>query len=373
METNENILVLRQVTKMFDSSKVVNDVSLDVKRGELFALLGPSGCGKTTTLRLVAGLERPDAGEINYKAQPIVAVSRRLFVEPHKRDMGMVFQSYAVWPNMTVFENVAYPLRARRIANNIVREKVSKVLQLVGLEGLEERPGPLLSGGQQQRVALARALVYEPSMLLLDEPFSNLDLKLREQMRIELRLLQRKLAITILFVTHDQTEALSLSDRVALMNTGKIEQVGSPTDIYEHPRTPFVRDFLGRTIVLRGKVERMISEETMAIKVDRATAIVHCRNVVSSEYVAGVDILIAIRPEDIAVKPCREKIISDSCFEGVLEAMLFVGDRYEAHVRLDNGDAIFCYLPREYKLNEGQRVYLEFRADRMSTWPAQPK
>ncbi len=220
--------------------------SLDVRRGEVFTLLGPSGCGKTTTLRLVAGLERPDGGEITLRGRVVASAPRRVFVAPNRRNLGMVFQSYAIWPHMTVFENVAYPLTLRGLGRGgDPRSRVARVLDLVGLAGMEARSATLLSGGQMQRLALCRALVYEPDLLLLDEPFSNLDAKLREQMRLELRVLQRRLGITVLFVTHDQIEALSLSDRIAVMRQGRVEQVGPPRSLYEQPASAFVRDFLG--------------------------------------------------------------------------------------------------------------------------------
>jgi ABC-type Fe3+/spermidine/putrescine transport system ATPase subunit len=237
----ETVLRLAGVSKLFGLAPAVDRVSLEIQRGEIFTLLGPSGCGKTTTLRLVAGLERPDAGEIVLRGRVVASAARRLFVAPHKRNLGMVFQSYAIWPHMTVFENVAYPLRLRGTTGAVVRDKVVRVLDLVGLSGLEERSATLLSGGQMQRLALCRSLVYEPDLLLLDEPFSNLDAKLREQMRVELKLLQRRLGVTVLFVTHDQIEALSLSDRIAVMQRGRVEQVGTPRDLYERPGSPFVR------------------------------------------------------------------------------------------------------------------------------------
>src|SRR5262245_52034365 len=205
----ETVLRLAGVSKLYGSVRAVDGASLTVRRGEVFTLLGPSGCGKTTTLRLVAGLEHPDGGEITLRGRLVASAPRRLFVPPHKRNLGMVFQSYAIWPHMTVFDNVAYPLELRRTRRGVIREKVARVLGLVGLEGLESRSATLLSGGQMQRLALCRALVYEPDLLLLDEPFSNLDAKLREQMRVEVKLLQRRLGITVLFVTHDQVEALS--------------------------------------------------------------------------------------------------------------------------------------------------------------------
>src|SRR5215467_219181 len=254
--TTETVLSLDRVTKLFGTARAVDDVSLSIKRGEVFTLLGPSGCGKTTTLRLVAGLEHPDEGEIILRDRVVASARRRLFLPPNRRNLGMVFQSYAVWPHMTVFENVAYPLQLRRVSRAVIRDKVAHVLDLVGLGGLSERPGTLLSGGQMQRLALCRALVYEPDLLLLDEPFSNLDAKLREQMRVELKLLQRRLGITVLFVTHDQIEALSLSDRIAVMQRGRVEQVGPPRSLYEHPASAFVRDFLGQTVILAGRVAK---------------------------------------------------------------------------------------------------------------------
>ena len=208
--------------KRFGNVAAVNNVSFDVTKGEVLTLLGPSGCGKTTTLRMIAGFEKPDTGEIEVENNFVVSVQKRIFLPPEKREMGMVFQSYAIWPHLNVFENVAYPLRVRRVKGSLVREKVESVLDLVGLAGLEDRPAMLLSGGQQQRVALARALVYSPKLLLLDEPLSNLDAKLREQMRVELKELQRRLSITVVFVTHDQIEAMTLSDRLAVMSQGRI-------------------------------------------------------------------------------------------------------------------------------------------------------
>ena len=219
------------------SNPAVKDLSLDVYDGEILTLLGPSGCGKTTTLRMVAGLETPDAGDIFFGDQAVVISSRRLTLPPNKRNVGMVFQSYAIWPHMTVAENVAFPLKARRFPRHEIRERVVRVLDLVGLSGFEDRPGPLLSGGQQQRVAFARALVTEPRILLLDEPFSNLDAKLREQMCIGVKLLQKRLNIAMLFVTHDQIEALSLSNRIALMNSGVVQQQGDPRACFTKSRS----------------------------------------------------------------------------------------------------------------------------------------
>ena len=221
---------LANLSKTYPGATVpaVSDLSLDVEIGKVVTLLGPSGCGKSTTLRMVAGLEIPDEGDIYFGDRPVVVTNQRFRLPPDKRDLGMVFQSYAIWPHMTVEENIAFPLKSRHFKRSEIGDRVARVLDLVGMPGLQKRPGPLLSGGQQQRVALARALVTEPKVLLLDEPFSNLDAKLREQMRIEVKLLQKRLTIAILFVTHDQIEALSLSDTIAIMNLGVVQQFGRP-------------------------------------------------------------------------------------------------------------------------------------------------
>ena len=232
----ETVLALDRVSKRFGEAAAVDSVSLSIRRGEIFTLLGPSGCGKTTTLRLVAGLEQPDGGEITLRDRVVASAPRRLFVAPNRRNLGMVFQSYAIWPHMTVFENVAYPLEVRGLPRRgDPRQGGPRAGPGRPRRARRRGPATLLSGGQMQRLALCRALVYEPDLLLLDEPFSNLDAKLREQMRVEVKLLQRRLGITVLFVTHDQVEALSLSDRIAVMQRGRVEQVGTPRALYEQP------------------------------------------------------------------------------------------------------------------------------------------
>ena len=233
------------MTKTFDGKVVAVDaVTLDIKAGEFFSLLGPSGCGKTTSLRMIAGFESPDSGRIHVGGQDITDVP------VHQRDMGMVFQSYALFPHRTVAENVAFGLRMRAVPKPEIARRVAAALAQVALTGLEERRPGQLSGGQQQRVALARALVIEPRVLLCDEPLGALDRKLRQQMQFELKELQRRLGVTLVFVTHDQEEALAMSDRIAVMNKGRVEQVGAPTEIYERPRTRFVADFIGEINLL---------------------------------------------------------------------------------------------------------------------------
>lgn len=225
------------------ATPAVRDVSLEVADGEIVTLLGPSGCGKSTTLRMVAGLEAPDQGTIHFGARCVNDTAQGVNIAPDKRELGMVFQSYAIWPHMTVGENVAFPLRVRGVGRTEIRDRVARALALVGLAGMESRPAPALSGGQQQRVALARALIVEPRVLLLDEPFSNLDAKLREQMREELKILQERLRLAVLFVTHDRGEALGLSNKIAVMQHGVIQQCGAPRAVVETPANEFVRDF----------------------------------------------------------------------------------------------------------------------------------
>jgi len=239
-------IALDNLSKKFGALVAVNGVTLTAADGELLTLLGPSGCGKTTTLRMIAGLEEPNGGSIRIGERTVYDRARGIDVPAEMRGLGMVFQSYAIWPHMTVAENIAYPLRMRHVGRAQQRELVEKVLDLVGLGGLGDKPSPLLSGGQQQRVALARALVFEPALLLLDEPLSNLDAKLREQMRFELRIMQQRIGLTAVYVTHDQEEALTLSDRLVVMNHGEIEQIGTPTEVYEHPTTRFVAQFIGK-------------------------------------------------------------------------------------------------------------------------------
>jgi ABC-type Fe3+/spermidine/putrescine transport system ATPase subunit len=236
---------LEQVTKTFDGKVVAVDaVTLDIAPGEFFSLLGPSGCGKTTSLRMIAGFEQPDSGRVHVGGQDITDVP------VHRRDMGMVFQSYALFPHRTVAENVAFGLRMREVPKPEIARRVAAALAQVALTGLEERKPGQLSGGQQQRVALARALVIEPRVLLCDEPLGALDRKLRQQMQFELKELQQRLGVTLVFVTHDQEEALAMSDRIAVMNKGRVEQIGAPTEIYERPRTRFVADFIGEINLL---------------------------------------------------------------------------------------------------------------------------
>ena len=347
----------------------VKELSLDVYDGEIVTLLGPSGCGKTTTLRMVAGLEVPDQGNIFFGERAVVMTSRQLFLPPDKRNVGMVFQSYAIWPHMTVAENVMFPLKSRKCPRREIRERVCRALELVGMAGFEDRPGPLLSGGQQQRVALARALVSEPRVLLLDEPFSNLDAKLREHMRIEVKQLQKRLKIAVLFVTHDQIEALSLSNRIALMNSGVVQQQGNPRLLYEEPANEFVRDFLGRTLLFRGKVQSSNPSGQMAIAVESAPdCVVFGRNYDPGGLKTGESVYVAVRPEDVSIVPATGSAVPSGMLGGTVRAQLFVGERIEYQIAVDGQGIIVIYGERHNPVEESSKVWLKPRPDGHSAW-----
>ena len=281
-----------------EAVRAVDDVSFEVEEGELLVLLGPSGCGKTTTLRMIAGLEEPDAGEIWLGSGLVSSAPKNVFVASEKRNIGMVFQSYAIWPHMTVFDNVAFPLRVRRAPRKLIQERVGKTLGLVGLDGMESRPATMLSGGQQQRVALARALVFEPHILLLDEPLSNLDAKLRVHMRTELKQLQQTTGITSIFVTHDQAESMALADRIVVMNAGRIEQIGTPVDVYERPRSRFVNEFVGVINVLQGVVAGVDGPRVRLVCGDQE---VHGYVAGEVQLIPGERAVATIRPEKLSM------------------------------------------------------------------------
>jgi iron(III) transport system ATP-binding protein len=280
--------------------RAVDRVSLDAPHGKVLTLLGPSGCGKSTTLRCVAGLERPDDGEILFDDRVMFSRARRTFTPPDRRNVGMVFQSYAIWPHLTVFENVAYPMEVRRRPRREIQDRVGAALALVGLDGLEGRPAPYLSGGQQQRVALARALVYEPEVLLLDEPLSNLDAKIRESVREDLRALQRRLGITTVYVTHDQLEALALSDVVAVMHLGRIVEVGTPQELYARPQTRFTATFLGEISYVTGTAEAD-GESTVTVRTPWGPV----RGGLAATVSSGAPVVAGIRPEHVTLSSQR--------------------------------------------------------------------
>ncbi len=291
---------LEGLTKSYSGeSAAVVDLSLAIAAGEFITLLGPSGCGKTTTLRLIAGYLAPDAGSIRVSGR--LLSSPRGVVAPEERGMGMVFQNYAVWPHMTVFANVAFGLKLRKVAKAAARERVLRVLELVNLAGLEDRYPSELSGGQQQRVALARSLVVEPAILLLDEPLSNLDAKLRERMRSELKQLQRRTGITFVYVTHDQSEALALSDRIAVMHQGRLQQFGAPREVYRRPANRVVADFMGLVNLVAGTVVRVDAGGTGIVEAGPLRLPV----TLPEGTVTGARIELAIRPENVTLDPVQ--------------------------------------------------------------------
>src|SRR5687767_7979781 len=312
------LLDFSNVVKRYGETTVVDRISFTVAPGEFFTLLGPSGCGKTTTLRLLAGLETPDAGEITLQGRTLAAPARNILVPIDKRNMGMVFQSYAIWPHLTVFENVAFPLRVRGEPRATIRKRVLDALEVVGLTGFEDRGSTELSGGQQQRVALARAIVYTPALLLLDEPLSNLDVKLREQMREELHALHKRLNLAVVYVTHDQAEALALSDRIAVVNQGKLEQVGNPAEVYERPHTRFVGDFLGRTIILKGTMHKAAGQSV--VDVEGAGRVMVDGDISFGE---GDGVRILSRPEDISLLPAGD--LAPNQVAGKVEHVAYMG------------------------------------------------
>jgi iron(III) transport system ATP-binding protein len=283
-----------------DGHVALDGVSLEIADGEFIVILGPSGCGKTTTLRLIAGLETPDRGSIAIDGRLMSAPAEGIFVRPEERGIGMVFQSYAVWPHMSVFENVAYPLRVRGLSRAAIRGKVHDVLELVGLAAEARRAATELSGGQMQRVALARALVYDPALLLFDEPLSNLDLKLRERLRVELKTLQRRTGLTSIYVTHDQSEAVELGDRIMVMEGGRVVQVGASAELYRRPNTRFVAEFIASANILEGAVLGLLGPSTARVKADQGPELTASFD---SPVAIGERVAVVIHPEDCVIAP----------------------------------------------------------------------
>jgi iron(III) transport system ATP-binding protein len=352
---------VRELAKSFGRIRAVDNLSFDVNRGEFLTLLGPSGCGKSTTLRLIAGLERPDTGLIRVDDRLVTSPRQRVFVPPEKRGMGMVFQSYAVWPHMTVFENVAFPLRVRRTASAEIRKRVNQVLDIIGLSGMADRPSPLLSGGQQQRVALGRALVCNPTLLLLDEPFSNLDARLREGMRLEMGQLQRTLGLTTIFVTHDQTEAMMLSDRLFVMNAGRVEQTGTPRQVYEQPASRFVMDFLGRINYLSALAARLPGGQRGAVLPDGRTEVAVS---VPDEVDEGQTVTLAFRSADVQVTPGQ----SGRGWPGIIQTVAYLGGREEYLIKLEDNSAEVRVESSTQNLALGTPVTIDVPPSQIRVW-----
>ncbi len=359
-----NFVELVQLTKRFGEEVAVREVNLAVGQGEFVTLLGPSGCGKTTTLRCIAGLERPDGGEISIDGQVVTAPQRGIHLDPENRNIGMVFQSYAVWPHMTVFDNVAYGLRVRRVGGQEMTARTTKALELVGLGHLADRYATKLSGGQRQRVALARAIAYEPKVILFDEPLSNLDAKLREQMRIELVRLQHEVGITSIYVTHDQAEALVMSDRVVVMDKGVIQQVGDPETIYAQPANAFVANFIGVANLLEGKLlgrEGNVSE--VEIPVGDGHAPLHLKAVGGEGAARGQRIILSLRPEDIALHLQRPDGGSGvNVMEAEVLDTVYLGNFLDCRVKVGMRE-VAIQIDHFERLASGQKVFITFRPD----------
>ncbi|WP_448571479.1 ABC transporter ATP-binding protein [Trichothermofontia sp.] len=335
-ETIAPAVELRDVFKLYEGEPAVRNLNLTIQPGEFFSILGPSGCGKTTTLRLVAGFEEPSAGEVRIQGMSM------LQVPPYRRPVNTVFQSYALFNHMTVWHNVAFGLQIKGIKRSQVQQRVQDALKLVKMDGFSQRYPAQLSGGQQQRVALARALVNQPTVILLDEPLGALDLKLRKEMQVELANLHQQLGVTFIMVTHDQEEALSLSDRIAVMRGGQVEQVGTPSEIYEQPATPFVADFIGDTNLLQGRVDAV---EATKLRVLTQSGLKVLVQQLEGNHGARPDrVVISIRPENIrlSLTPPEER---GNCFQGKLSHTMYLGTHIHYVVDLNSGDRLTVLQP----------------------------
>lgn len=328
--------------------KALDNINLTIPANEIFTLLGPSGCGKTTLLRCIVGLETPDEGEIRIGGEVVWSKAKGIAVPTEKRGLGMVFQTYAIWPHMSVFDNVAYPLQIRGERKDVIREKVAKTLHFVQLEGVENRSATKLSGGQQQRVALARALVAEPKVILFDEPLSNLDAKLREETRKELKTFLGALKITGIYVTHDRVEALALSDSIAVMRAGKIVEIGSPQKIYFDADHRFVADFIGRANLIEATVQ---SQDGALTTVDSGLGAITC---VHRGLALGSSATLCIRPEFIRIT-AQDQSTGPNVLHGHVASLEFIGEVYEAQISVGN-EQLLARIDPDIKVNEGDPV-----------------
>ena len=346
---------IQNLFKRFKDVVAVNRIQLDIDKGEMLTLLGPSGCGKTTTLRCIAGLEKPEEGDIIIDGKPMLSQG---FIPASKRGIGMVFQNYAVWPHMKVFSNIVYGLKLQKIAKKQMRQQAQQVLELVGLAGLEDRYPAQLSGGQQQRVALARALVTNPKVLLLDEPLSNLDAKLREELRFEIKSLVRRMGITAVYVTHDQAEAMVISDRIAVMDSGNVVQIGNPQEIYQKPANRFVADFIGTMNFMSGEIiDIMEGRNAVAVKTEFSDKMV-CTTSDSAAATPGASVYASIRPEDVDVL-IEPPQAADNVFKGKIVHKAYLGNFLFYFVSV-NDTMIRVQAPHHLPQDEGQEIYLFF-------------
>jgi len=346
---------IEKLIKRFGDVAAVDGVDITIPEGKIVTLLGPSGCGKTTTLRCLAGFENADEGKIWIGDRLIFDSKQKINIAPQKRAMGMVFQSYAVWPHMSVFENIAFPLRIRKISRSKVKEQVERALRMVGIEELKNRLPSEISGGQQQRVAFARAIVYDPAVLLLDEPLSNLDAKLRERMRFEILELQRKIGITTVYVTHDQEEAMVLSDEVLVMDLGKVIQRGDPEDIYFEPHNEFVADFIGKINFLHGAVlSRQDDGSVVNIQEEGFQSEIHTTR---TDYAEGQKVLASVRPENIILYPDKPQEEVNT-WPARLVRKNFLGGLFDMVVEV-KGKELRCRTPFRVKSKIGSDVYIQ--------------
>jgi len=344
---------IKNLFKRFGKVVAVNHIQLEVNKGEMLTLLGPSGCGKTTTLRCIAGLEKPEQGDVVIDGNPMFSQG---FVPPAKRGIGMVFQNYAVWPHMKVLDNIVYGLRIERIPRQSIHERAQQVLELVGLTGLGGRYPNQLSGGQQQRVALARALVRNPKVLLLDEPLSNLDAKLREKMRFEIKSLVRRMNITSVYVTHDQAEAMVISDRVVVMDSGNIVQVGVPEEIYKKPANRFVADFIGTTNFIPGEITEVHKDRNLVYVKTEFGQKMLCRVFDSAAATPNKKVHASIRPEDIEVFT-EPQVDRDNLFKGPIMHRAYLGNFLYFFVNIDS-TMIRVQAPYDMMQREGEELFL---------------
>lgn len=352
-------VVLENVDKAYGKVKALDRVSIKVVRGELFTILGPSGCGKTTTLRVIAGFEIPDSGRVYIDGVDVT------FKKPYERSTAMVFQNYALWPHMSVFDNISYGLKLRGYSEAEIKRRVGWALELLDLKGLEKRYPLQLSGGQQQRVALARALVVEPKVLLLDEPLSNLDARLRLRVREEIVSLQKKLGITTIYVTHDQEEAMSISDRIAVMDRGRVVQVGTPWEVYNKPVNYFVATFMGRSNTLNGIVLERVSEELYEVDVKGLKLYGVAPG--GGGLDRGLNVAVVIRPESLRRAGEDEKV---NIIEGFARRVSLLGYTLQVRVDLGNGASVTAYLPPKESVEAGERVRLYASPEEVKLYPA---
>ena len=335
-DTRGNVIIrLTDVDKSFDDERVVKKLNLDVEEGEFLTMLGPSGCGKTTTLRMIAGFEVPTSGQIFLEGEDVDDK------KPNERNVNTVFQSYALFPHMNVFDNIAFGLVEKKVKKDEIRSRVEEMIKLVQLDGMEKRMPAQMSGGQKQRVAIARALVNRPKVLLLDEPLGALDLKLRKQMQGELKALQRRLGITFIYVTHDQEEALTMSDRIAVMNRGRLEQVGTPEEVYNHPETKFVADFIGESNIIEGYIENM-TDDSIEVTMESGKAIIH-----ETGYRMEEMVYLCIRPENLKISMEAKEGFR---FRGQVKEHIFIGSTNKTMIEMPNGQMLKSVTPAEDEL-----------------------